>query len=197
MISGTTKSIPNKLSSGNITPLSTIKISLPYSNTVIFFPTSPIPPKNITFKLVFLPLEDFETTLTSSSFVAIFRFCFVLFLDFDFSFKVDVLSIVLLSFLFKLDFVLGFFVWRFVDLDLRFNLDKSTFTSSLAIELSNSSLVNKFPYSFIIFPFISLFNYLFFIENTCLLYYKNAKNTPIYTLVLLHQKTHLIHFNKL
>ena len=52
-ISGITKSIPSISSSGKARPQSTIIISLSYSKTVIFFPISCNPPKDITFNFGF------------------------------------------------------------------------------------------------------------------------------------------------
>ena len=52
-ISGITRSIPSMSSSGKARPQSTIIISLSYSKTVIFFPISCNPPKEITFNFGF------------------------------------------------------------------------------------------------------------------------------------------------
>jgi len=56
--SGITISIPSISSVGNSIPQSTTIISSPYSNTVIFFPISSIPPNGIIFKFGFLNLNS-------------------------------------------------------------------------------------------------------------------------------------------
>src|SRR4051794_4154624 len=46
-MSGTTRSMPNISSSGNIRPQSITTISSPYSNTYMFLPISPTPPSGM------------------------------------------------------------------------------------------------------------------------------------------------------
>src|ERR1043165_422187 len=46
-MSGTTRSIPNISSSGNIRPQSITTMSSPYSNTYMFLPISPTPPSGM------------------------------------------------------------------------------------------------------------------------------------------------------
>src|SRR5262245_58689489 len=46
-MSGTTRSIPNISSSGNISPQSMTTMSSPYSKTVMFLPISPTPPRGM------------------------------------------------------------------------------------------------------------------------------------------------------
>ena len=88
-MSGTTRSMPNISVDGNITPQSTTMISLPYSNTVIFLPISPIPPRKLIFKLLtfaFLLVSVFSVFTTSAFGFVVFiwffwvvLFCFGLF----------------------------------------------------------------------------------------------------------------------
>src|SRR5438094_4089084 len=47
VISGTTRSMPNISSSGNMRPQSTTTMSSPYSNTYMFLPISPTPPSGM------------------------------------------------------------------------------------------------------------------------------------------------------
>src|SRR4029453_19292254 len=47
VMSGTTRSIPNISSSGNISPQSITTMSSPYSNTYMFLPISPTPPRGM------------------------------------------------------------------------------------------------------------------------------------------------------
>src|SRR3954468_1461684 len=52
-MSGTTRSIPNISSSGNISPQSITTMSSPYSNTYMFLPISPTPPSGMMRRIGF------------------------------------------------------------------------------------------------------------------------------------------------
>ena len=67
-----TRSIPGISSDGKMSPASTMMISFPYSNAVMFLPISPTPPKNLIFRLFALDFAAFSRKGITSLLGALF-----------------------------------------------------------------------------------------------------------------------------